>query len=74
MTAFDKLRAYFTAHPDVTQSAFAAKVGAWQSQVHGWLDERGTPGIQHLSKVNRLIGSTSAEWIKAKKARRERAA
>lgn len=72
MDPFDRLDAYFAAHPEVSQADFGTKVGAWQSVVSLWRRRERKPGLQYLPKLNALLGTTLDEWSAVKLSRRRR--
>jgi transcriptional regulator with XRE-family HTH domain len=66
MDAFDKLVRYLDGPPKVTQAVFAKRVGAQQSVVSMWRRRERRPGARYIPRLNKLLGTTLGDWLKAR--------
>jgi len=78
LDAFEKLNRFLDGPPGMNQADFGRKVGASQGQVSKWARRASRPTARHMARLNKVLGTTFEEWIRAplseERKRRERTA
>lgn len=66
MDAFDKLIGHLAGPPRIAQHVFASRVRAQQSEVSLWVRRQRRPAMKYIPRLNRILGTTLDEWIRAR--------